>query len=91
MLHFRSTVALKEVFQTQLKRPLTGRSGGVRVSTAAAACSIAIRSDARSPGRGRIFVEWKTLEHITRKHSVRAFCTKGDSHNDPAKDSSAEK
>uniref|UniRef100_A0A7N6AJH2 glutaminase n=1 Tax=Anabas testudineus TaxID=64144 RepID=A0A7N6AJH2_ANATE len=92
MLHFRSTVALKEVFQTQLKRPLTGRVGGVKAaSTAAAACSTAARSDARSPGRGRVFAGWTAPQHFTRKHGVRGFCTKGDSHHEPAKDPSAEK
>lgn len=86
MLHFRSTVALKELFQTQLKRPLTGRVG----VNAAPATSVSFSTaglDGRSPGRGRAFAAWRAPPHFTRRHGVRDFCSKGDGQNDAAKDS----
>ncbi|GLD75342.1 glutaminase kidney isoform, mitochondrial-like isoform X1 [Lates japonicus] len=92
MLHFRSTVALKELFQTQLKRPLTGRGVGVKAAPATtAACFGTVTSDGRSPGRGRAFAGWTAPQHFTRRHGVRGFCSKGDGHNEAAKDSAAEK
>ncbi|KAM7375499.1 hypothetical protein PAMA_014558 [Pampus argenteus] len=86
MLHFRSTVALKELFQTQLKRPLTGRVG-VKAA-AASGCSFSTGClDARSPGRGRAF----TGQHFTKKPAVRGFCSKVDNQNEAAKESAADK
>ena len=90
MLHFRSTAALKELFQTQLKRPLTGRVGA-KAAPATAACFTAAASNGGSPGRGRAFAGWRAPQHPARKHAVRGFCSKGDGHNEAAKDSSAEK
>ncbi|XP_008302645.1 glutaminase kidney isoform, mitochondrial-like isoform X1 [Stegastes partitus] len=85
MLHFRSTVALKELFQTQLKRPLTGRVG-VKAAPASAVCL-----DGRSPGRGRAFTGWRAPPHFARKNGLRGFCSKGDGHNEASKDSATEK
>lgn len=91
MLHFRSTVALKELFQTQLKRPLAGRVG-VKAAPAASACfSSTGNLDGRSPGRGRTLAGWRAPPHLTRRHGVRSFCSKGDGHNEVGKDSAAEK
>ncbi|KAF3857284.1 hypothetical protein F7725_009143 [Dissostichus mawsoni] len=84
MLHFRSTVVLKELFQTQLKRPLPGRAG---VKATPAACFSTGRLDGRLPGRVRALAP----QSFTRRHAVRSFCSKGDSHNEASKDSSAEK
>lgn len=95
MLHFRSTVALKELFQTPLKGPLTGRVGAVKAAPAASACfSSAVSLDGRSPGRGRAFAGWRAPPpppHFTRRHAVRGFCSKGDGQNEAGKDASAEK
>ncbi|XP_034721083.1 glutaminase kidney isoform, mitochondrial-like, partial [Etheostoma cragini] len=82
MLHFRSTVALKELFQTQLKRPLTGRVG-VKAIPATAACFSTRSLDGRSPGVRSAFPP----QPFTRRHGVRGFCSKSDSHNEAAKDS----
>lgn len=87
MLHFRSTVALKELFQTQLKRPLT-RGVGVKAAPATSACfSSAAALDGRSPGRGKAFAPWRAPPYPARRHGVRGFCSKGDGQNDAAKDS----
>lgn len=95
MLHFRSTVALKELFQTPLKGPLTGRVGAVKAAPAASACfSSTVSLDGRSPGRGRAFAGWRAPPpppHFTRRHAVRGFCSKGDGQNEAGKDASAEK
>lgn len=91
MLHFRSTVALKELFQTQLKRPLSGRVG-VKAAPAIAACLSTVTSDGWSPGRGRPFAGWRAPQQSARRHgTVRSFCSKGDGHNEAAKDAAAEK
>ncbi|KAI3366151.1 hypothetical protein L3Q82_009975 [Scortum barcoo] len=78
MLHFRSTVALRELFHTQLKRPLAGR-----VRAAAAGFSTG-SSDGRTPGRGKPFPGWRAPQHPARRHGVRAFCSKGDGSKDNA-------
>ncbi|XP_069019898.1 glutaminase a isoform X1 [Embiotoca jacksoni] len=88
MLHFRSTVALKEVFQTQLKRPLTG---GVKAAPAPAACFGTAGPDRRSPGGGRPFGGWKVPQHLPRRSAARGFCSKTDGNNETSKDSSTEK
>ncbi|XP_035533599.1 glutaminase kidney isoform, mitochondrial-like [Morone saxatilis] len=88
MLHFRSTVALKELFQTQLKRPLAGRVG---VKPAASACFSTARLDGRSPGRGGAFSGWRAPLHPARRPGVRGFCSKGDNQNESSKDSATEK
>uniref|UniRef100_A0A8P4K6C1 glutaminase n=1 Tax=Dicentrarchus labrax TaxID=13489 RepID=A0A8P4K6C1_DICLA len=90
MLHFRSTVALKELFQTQLKRPLTGRVG-VKAAPATSARFSTARLDGRSPGRGRAFAGWRAPPHLARRHGVRGFCSKGDGQNETSKDSATEK
>lgn len=92
MLHFRSTVALKELFQTPLKRPLTGRVG-VKAAPAASACfsSGSGTLDGRSPGRGRAFAGWRAPPHLSRRHAVRGYCSKGDGQSEASKDSAAEK
>ncbi|CAJ1087656.1 glutaminase a [Xyrichtys novacula] len=93
MLHFRSTVALKELFQTQLKRPLAGRVG-VKAAPARAAClSTTVGLDGRSPGTGRGIFGWRApqQQHHSRRHGVRDYCSKGDGQNEASKDSSAEK
>lgn len=89
MLHFRSSVALKELFQSQLKRPLTG-AGGSKASPAAY-CFSTVGLDVRSPARGQPAAGWKPPQHWGRKLGVRAFCSKGDGHNEANKDSAAEK
>ena len=79
MLHFRSTVALKELFHTQLKRPLAGRVG-VKATPAAAASFSTAGPDGRAPGRGRLLAP----QSFTRRHPVRGFCSKGDNKNETA-------
>lgn len=88
MLHFRSTVALKELFQTQLKRPLTGRVG-VNAAPATSVCFSTAGLDGGSPGRGRAFAAWRAPPHFTRRHGVRDFCSKGDGQNDAAQNDAA--
>uniref|UniRef100_A0A674MVZ3 glutaminase n=1 Tax=Takifugu rubripes TaxID=31033 RepID=A0A674MVZ3_TAKRU len=85
MLHFRSTVVLRELFQSQLKRPVTGRVG-VKAAPAASAGFSTSAADGRSPGRGRAFAGWRVPAHFTRRQGGREFCTKGDGQNDAAKD-----
>lgn len=87
MLHFRSTVALNVLFQTQLKRPLAGRVG-VKVAPATLATGFSTGGpDGRSPRRGRAFAGWSALPHFSRRHGVRRFCSGGDGQSDAAKDS----
>lgn len=85
MLHFRSTVVLRELFQSKLKRPVTGRVG-VKAAPAASAGFSTSAADGRSPGRGRAFAGWRVPAHFTRRQGGREFCTKGDGQNDAAKD-----
>lgn len=85
MLHFRSTV-VAQMFQSQLKRPLTHRIGVKAVPAASAGFSTGA-ADGRSPGRGRAFADWRVPAHFTRRQDGRQFCTKGDGQNDAAKDS----
>lgn len=90
MLHFRSTVALKELFHTQLK---AGRVGvkAAPAPAAFAAAAAACLSTACSDGRG--FAGWRAPQQrfSRRQGGVRDFCAKGDGHNEASKDSSAEK
>uniref|UniRef100_A0A1A8QAT2 glutaminase n=1 Tax=Nothobranchius pienaari TaxID=704102 RepID=A0A1A8QAT2_9TELE len=85
MLPFRPTVALKELFQSQLKRPLT-RTAAAEVKAAPAACFSTSGPDRRSPGVGRPFTGWRSPQLI-RKPGFRGLCTKGDGHGDASKDS----
>ncbi|XP_025758603.1 glutaminase kidney isoform, mitochondrial isoform X2 [Oreochromis niloticus] len=80
-----SPVTLKELFQTQLKRSLTGRVG-VKAAPAPAACFSTLSPDGRSPGRGR-FSGWRAPQHLARKYALRGFC----SNDSTGKDSSTEK
>lgn len=84
MLHFRSTV-VAQLFQSQLKRPLTRRVGVKAVPSASAGFSTGV-ADGRSPEGGRAFAGWRVPAHFTRRHGGREFCTKGDGQNDAAKD-----
>ncbi|XP_068165368.1 glutaminase kidney isoform, mitochondrial-like isoform X2 [Antennarius striatus] len=84
MLQFRSTVALRELFQTQLRCPRTGRVG-VRAAPAASACFSTGHLDRRSPGRGRL------LPPHLRKYNGRNFCSKDDGQNEAGKDSAEKK
>lgn len=84
MLHFRSTV-VAQLFQSQLKRPLTHRAGVTAVPAASAGFSTGA-ADGRSSGRGRAFAGWRVPTHFSRRQSGREFCTKGDGQNDAAKD-----
>jgi len=84
MLHFRSTVALKELFQTQLRRPLAGR-GGATPAAAAGFCRAAA-PDGRAPGAGG-----RAPQTLTGGSGARGFCSKGAGHNEAAKESATEK
>uniref|UniRef100_G3PSJ9 glutaminase n=1 Tax=Gasterosteus aculeatus aculeatus TaxID=481459 RepID=G3PSJ9_GASAC len=86
MLSFRSTVALRELFHTQLRRPLAGRVG-ILATPATAACAFATgASDGRWPGGG-----FGAPRRSAGRLGVRGFCSKGDGPNEAAKESSAEK
>uniref|UniRef100_A0A8C6LC16 glutaminase n=1 Tax=Nothobranchius furzeri TaxID=105023 RepID=A0A8C6LC16_NOTFU len=85
MLPFRPTVALKELFQSQLKRPLT-RTTAAEVKAAPAACFSTSGPDRRSPGVGRPFTGWRSPQLI-RKPGFRGLCSKGDGHGDASRDS----
>lgn len=84
MLHFRSTV-VAQLFQSQLKRPLTRRADVKAVPAASAGFSTGA-PDGRSPGRGRAFAGWSAPTHFIKRQGGREFCTKGDGQNDASKD-----
>lgn len=85
MLHFRSTV-VAQLFQSQLKRPLTRRAA-VQAAPAASAGFSSGAADGRSAGGGRASAGWSLPAQSTRRQGGRQFCTKGDGQNDAAKDS----
>lgn len=100
MLHLRSSLALKELFQSPLKGP-TGIFSSVTAVPAATSCvscclsrSFSLSSVAlngRAPNR-RLFASWWRVPlQTTTNHDVRSYCSKGDGQNEAAKDSSAEK
>lgn len=88
MLHLRSTAALKDLFHTQLKRPLGGRLKAA-ATPAASACFSTGASNAGWYPAGRVtFCGWSAPPRTDdRRAGVRAFCSKGDGHSDAAKES----
>lgn len=88
MLHLRSTAALKDLFHTQIKRPLAGRLKAA-ATPAASACFSTGAPDARWSLAGRVaFSGWNAPPGTAdRRAGVRAFCSKGDGHSDAAKES----
>lgn len=92
MLHLRSTVALKDLFHTQLKRPLAGRLKAAAPPAASACFSTGGGApDARwSPAGQAVFKGWSAPPRpAARRAGVRGFCSKteGDGHSDAAKES----
>lgn len=92
MLHLRSTVALKDLFHTQLKRPLAGRLKAAAPPAASACFSTGGGGgapDARwSPAGRAVFSGWSAPPRpAARRAGVRGFCSKGDGHSDAAKES----
>ncbi|XP_037829795.1 glutaminase kidney isoform, mitochondrial-like isoform X2 [Kryptolebias marmoratus] len=91
MLPFRSTVALKELFQSQLKRPLTLRAAAGVKEALPAACFSSAGPERRFPGGGRPCSGWRAPQDLNRKPGFRGFCSEGDGQHEAAKDSADKK
>ncbi|XP_055785441.1 glutaminase kidney isoform, mitochondrial-like isoform X1 [Salvelinus fontinalis] len=79
MLHFRSSVVLKELFQSNLKRPLTGIAR--KTSPSVAYCFSTARADVRSVPRVKCLqhaVGWRATPYTTNGHGTRKLSTKSD-------------
>lgn len=91
MLTFRSTVALKELFQGRLKWPLL-RSAAVSVKEALpAACFTSVGMERRLSGGGGAVSRWRSAQNMNRSHGIRGFCSKGDGHHEAANKDTADK
>ncbi|CAB1328002.1 unnamed protein product [Coregonus sp. 'balchen'] len=80
MLHFRSSVVLKELFQSNLKRPLTGIAR--KSSPSVAYCFSTACTDVRSVTKVKCVqhaVGWRATPYTTNTHGTRNLSTK--SHN----------
>lgn len=87
MLHLRSTVALKDLFHTQLKRPLAGRLKAA-APPAASACFSTGGGALDARWFQAVFSGWSAPPRpAARRAGVRGFCSKGDGHSDAAKES----
>lgn len=88
MLHLRSTGALKDLFHTQLKRPLAGRLKAAATPAASARFSTGAPDAGWSPAGRVAFSGWRAPpRNADRRAGVRGFCSKGDGHSDAAKES----
>uniref|UniRef100_A0A8C7NAQ7 glutaminase n=1 Tax=Oncorhynchus kisutch TaxID=8019 RepID=A0A8C7NAQ7_ONCKI len=79
MLHFRSSVLLKELFQSNLKRPLTGIAR--KTSPSVAYCFSIACTDVRSVTKVKCLqhaVGWRATPYTTNAHGTRNLSTKSD-------------
>uniref|UniRef100_A0A8C7U887 glutaminase n=1 Tax=Oncorhynchus mykiss TaxID=8022 RepID=A0A8C7U887_ONCMY len=79
MLHFRSSVVLKELFQSNLKRPLTGIAR--KTSPSVAYCFSIACTDVRSVTKVKCLqhaVGWRASPYTTNAHGTRNLSTKSD-------------
>uniref|UniRef100_A0A674F3I3 glutaminase n=1 Tax=Salmo trutta TaxID=8032 RepID=A0A674F3I3_SALTR len=79
MLHFRSSVVLKKLFQSNLKRPLTGIARNT--SPSVAYCFSSAWTDVRSVPKVKCLqhaVGWRATPYTTNVHGTRKLSTKSD-------------
>uniref|UniRef100_A0A674BMU1 glutaminase n=1 Tax=Salmo trutta TaxID=8032 RepID=A0A674BMU1_SALTR len=79
MLHFRSSLLLKELFQSNLKRPLTGVAR--KTSPSVAYCFSTACTDVRSVTKVKCLqyaVGWRATPYTTNAHGTRNLSTKSD-------------
>uniref|UniRef100_A0A8C7LIY6 glutaminase n=1 Tax=Oncorhynchus kisutch TaxID=8019 RepID=A0A8C7LIY6_ONCKI len=84
MLHFRSSVVLKELFQSNLKRPLTGIARNT--SPSVAYCFSTACTDVRSVPKVKCLqhaVGWRDSPYTTNGHGTRKLSTKSDDGSAP--------
>uniref|UniRef100_A0A8K9XUV0 glutaminase n=1 Tax=Oncorhynchus mykiss TaxID=8022 RepID=A0A8K9XUV0_ONCMY len=84
MLHFRSSVVLKELFQSNLKRPLTGIAR--HTSPSVAYCFSTACTDVRSVPKVKCLqhaVGWRDSPYTTNGHGTRKLSTKSDDSSAP--------